>query len=1042
VQDWAICHEEQIPRLAAALIQGLALWPYILDIIDHVASTAHIRDALLRESPGLLSHLLEKATTTSADVALTTTICISFLSVPLPKGLPLPAAAQTFLSQLFENAMKRPSITTIEPVYALLDGACADLLELLPQASLDQLRDQLTQLMRTAKKIEEQPLSLYCLAIIAKLNKFHHVVGEHGGRRSSVRFTPSSQSRDTSAHSWEEVQKFFQGERALKTIHLLVLQVIYACRPESKDSDQPPMKHVRIAREVLSAIDSLVREKWLQSNGAITKKLHEKAASNTLPNLLRLEAIAFTAMFKIASDHGSTTSTILLEKLVDLSAWRLQDRQTRAALSVALIHAAPKMDMRFWTAMLAQFCHVSSARGKLCEKQNAVSLLVELSQVLRNDDSACKGLTTSLESEVVRRSLQSVFVQTEEVKQFGSSENNYNVMLTVEMCGLLLDGARSSKNDHSTACYQVALQALTKLKQLARVARISRTPAPWQMAAVSLMEQKCTPEEQGASHNWQQRLAIELNFDSTHRQESITRLIGQICRDLHERCDNVEQPLRAQQAKYDELKTEYAKLQARAQEVQNQLVCQASETEALQRSKEQVQEDLEAALAECDTIMQEKNDLEETMQRTRDSDAQKYETMRRELDSRNLELRTILACNEERKDEQDQEIARLRRQLSQMEEQRREDNERSSQEKQALENTIQQLRSQHQQSEAIIADQATQISDLERHNNDLQATITNQETQMADIQAQTDQQLTAATAANDALTRTLDTLRTEHDHATASAQETLSVVQREMGGKLDSAHIQLDELRAQSAEEIHSKDAIIADLQRKAQKYLEQAHKKTSQLEEAQRMKGRLLMAMGLDNGQGQSDSRATQEQPTGGRKRRSSRRERASLVPPHRTEHDEDMTDDILLDDSLAVHQTQHEHDDEQDSDSRFSDSPIPSLANTEPTKIASQHRHARAAAFKIPTMRPTVGEVQKTIRSPPRRRQSTAVPLSDASAEFVNRDLARGSPRRKTAGFVSAREVKWGMMEAGLGGSGKRDGEREVRWRIDKEGGGEVFD
>jgi len=64
----------------------------------------------------------------------------------------------------------------------------------------------------------------------------------------------------------------------------------------------------------------------------------------------------------------------------------------------------------------------------------------------------------------------------------------------------------------------------------------------------------------------------------------------------------------------------------------------------------------------------------------------------------------------------------------------------------------------------------------------------------------------------------------------------------------------------------------------------------------------------------------------------------------------------------------------------------------------------------------------------------------LSDASGEFVNRDLTRGSPRRKTAGFVSAREVKLGMMEEGFTGSGRRDREREVRWR--NENGAEVFE
>lgn len=289
MKEWADLHTAKIKSLITIVLEGLQLWPYTLGLLESLVTVPALRKSALAEAPTLLHDLLERANRSKQGYNEVSKLCITLMSERLPEIVALPASAQSFFVRVFEIAVQEPSIDTVESVYILLRGACEELLEILPQSSLDDFREHLTRMMRTVKSIDDQLLSLFCLAAIARVNTQHidpHTVSD--SLRSDA-LTQESPHRAPSTRSRDEVQKFYSGERASKTMHLLALQVIYACRGDHTISQTTTIKHVRLAREVASAVEPAARQAWAKSNPAILRKLYEKVTQTPLYHAVQLE---------------------------------------------------------------------------------------------------------------------------------------------------------------------------------------------------------------------------------------------------------------------------------------------------------------------------------------------------------------------------------------------------------------------------------------------------------------------------------------------------------------------------------------------------------------------------------------------------------------------------------------------------------------------------------------------------------------------------------------------------------------------------------
>lgn len=287
IHQWAVNCPHQIQRLALEVVEALQLWPYVVDMIELLSVAAPIRDEMFRASPTLLNYFIGKATSSPSGLEKYTSVCVNLLSEPLPSIFPLPASAQVLLHQLFEKAVIQPTAESVRPVHMLLRGACAELPSILPQETLNNFQNRLEQMMKTVKTIEEQSLSLYCLAVMAQLTQ-----PQAAERIEKPVFEARKRAPVEATLVW------FVGAKAPKTIHLLLLQVLFACSNDKSNLKETAFTRVQLAREALAAVQGNKLSDWVQANSPLVRKLHEKLLLTDLPTNLHLEvSISISLLF-------------------------------------------------------------------------------------------------------------------------------------------------------------------------------------------------------------------------------------------------------------------------------------------------------------------------------------------------------------------------------------------------------------------------------------------------------------------------------------------------------------------------------------------------------------------------------------------------------------------------------------------------------------------------------------------------------------------------------------------------------------------------
>jgi hypothetical protein len=94
--------------------------------------------------------------------------------------------------------------------------------------------------------------------------------------------------------------------------------------------------------------------------------------------------------------------------------------------------------------------------------------------------------------------------------------------------------------DHSTL-----ISTLRKLTHLSSITRLlDCTHITNTLSFPALIEELATPFPQRDSHSWKESLANELLRDAHLKYDNIINTVGFVCRDLEQRCQTVESPLR------------------------------------------------------------------------------------------------------------------------------------------------------------------------------------------------------------------------------------------------------------------------------------------------------------------------------------------------------------------------------------------------------------------------------------------------------------------------------------------------------------------
>jgi hypothetical protein len=180
------------------------------------------------------------------------------LSEPLPQSVPLPASAQPFFIRVVKAAIGCPSASSLWQVHALLTGACDSLPRILARDDWISLEEGLTHIVRSARSIQDQSMSLICFGIMYALALPYTV-------------EVASNSEITTIHNDVQLKsdaalEFFSGSKAYKSLNLAALQVTWSCKPNVGIARDDALKLLDIALDIFRVIDQKILEQWSKSS--------------------------------------------------------------------------------------------------------------------------------------------------------------------------------------------------------------------------------------------------------------------------------------------------------------------------------------------------------------------------------------------------------------------------------------------------------------------------------------------------------------------------------------------------------------------------------------------------------------------------------------------------------------------------------------------------------------------------------------------------------------------------------------------------------
>lgn len=679
---WAAARACQVHALARNLIQALQQWPYVLEIITKLCVSRNIRDALLGHESTLLAQTAARAVDGDWKHS---TASIAILSHPLPPHITLPAASQTLFLGIVDHATQQPSTSSIKPIYQLLKGGLAPLLGLLSHDTLTQLERHFLAVLRNTIGQEDQCLSLYCLAIMKAIV----TAAEEDPSFSTVASYETQELLASTPNSprWKpkSMKQYFTGDKASKTLHLIVLRVLWASRATADDTIEQTVECLGLANELIMFLPEPTRETWCTENPIIVRKLQEKASQNNLDTRVQLPAFAFVCSL--------CRSRNIPETMVD----QLANLLSTATNLTAKLTLGTEPSMQWFAGVLngVQLAEIVisissfAVRGSPAEVVKLADVMIAvvecLSKASRTNKSIIDGALAALGSAAVAQDL------TKLRQMFSSGSQGHEVTDGIcgaavmsgrkaighAVCGLLLTSALAadhSQTDVASEMYPLLVEThALSVEHSARCAHITALPRTQQQVPTGTAAAAFP-----AGADWQRALGDHLQNKAQQDQSVLSAFFSNACADLERRCSEVEAPLREEQEKRKELQHQYDNLYRAYTGLEDNKSRVEMRADALESERDEIAHDLEQTREENDGLLARVEELEANLRENQARAREELERLKQEFanaemdhatasalsEEHNEELETKLSSMQAEKDERDAADGQLRNELA------------------------------------------------------------------------------------------------------------------------------------------------------------------------------------------------------------------------------------------------------------------------------------------------------------------------------------------------------------------------------------------
>lgn len=906
MRKWVDRHPCQIQNLASLTADALSLWPYSLRILQCLSCAPNFRNHSIQRHPGLLDALLTKATTSSTDFDQYFTICVHFLSEPLPEALPLPASAQSFFIHIFDKAVKSPSVITLGPIHSMLNGACRDLPGILPNKTRIAFDEQLCRILVSNSAQQDSMLLLWCFGIVLLAERSPSDIGTSVGSIAESASCSPTASQEHSESKWKTpaARKLFGSAKSqMKTLTMTVLSVIWACKGEVGVSNADAIEGIRIAIKTVEAIDIEIRRSWPTSSTFAKSMFHkviEKALRDGIHPSVQLEVFAFLAV--IAGEEKLPTEVhkkykTTLENITHLA---IDNQQVAQSLTISLPKYAARINENTAKKILSGLLETSGLQGTPESLELFYVLTVQLTAVMPACRTLRVGFLLALSSNDLQGPIQS-FLRTsfdEPLTNHHPGETCSTYIATSRrklasaVVSLLLTAALTAQEDEVGISASLAT-ALVNKQQMFSVPsfQCKHDAAPTQeRQPLSIFQESCTPDNQSNGQNWKQRLSSELEQQTGFQRELVIRTVARVCQELEERCETVEGPLRQERRRVEDLQLQVTQLSTRTSDLEGQAIDRKILVDGLEAELSETETHLRQAQAENNELS---NNVKDLRRQLGEANKQADRALRVAQDSfniREIQLRTTLLSKEEAVKQQESHIDDLNGKLECLQNDLSSANDEHhhlSTEHESLNAECKELKNELHLERQQNSQKAAEIANLAAKGTGL---AMNLESVKGDLEDTTSR---------------LKALETEHEEFSCSSKKNLASLKLRYESELQNvstkaadteehlkneaqqardAFVELEQIHEASLQDLEIKEATISDLETEVEQLSDACAHKDEELEELKALKNRVLATMGISADNIVPTQKSSHSRHSNSTLRKTPERQRqpkSALIPP-----------------------------------------------------------------------------------------------------------------------------------------------------------------
>lgn len=361
-----------------------------------------------------------------------------------------------------------------------------------------------------------------------------------------------------------------------------------------------------------------------------------------------------------------------------------------------------------------------------------------------------------------------------------------------------------------------------------------------------LWQESHSVAEAGSSDTWRQRLAVELGLEARNRQESTERLMGRVCHDLEARCNEIERPLREEEARHNETKTECRTLEQRVKQLEAQIHHKDVELSKVQDESMKRGQALATVESEHGSLLDRVEDLEKRLRYSTAEASRTLATLRTEFEREKLDLRATIAYQEEEMLQKDAHTLEIQQQLSKASEDVQITEHVLEEERATKTTLLEELRialDQEKKARCMKESEVSQLLEAKIAANEMQARL--------ETAAALSEQLTSRLQAQiedmrQSSERDIKELSAAHSKQANESKAEAAAQIHALQEDIVSITSAMTELRESTDHTLRAKDQEIRNIRHKHRQAVHEVKLKTAELLEVQDLRARLLAAIDL----------------------------------------------------------------------------------------------------------------------------------------------------------------------------------------------------